>query len=483
MNIKEIMDEILTGLTGDVDADLQYLRSQEDKYRTHENSQEIITAIYRVMYDILPEERKYQFNTFINKQKERIQQVITDAAKLVLKEEYEKAKEILETYIDEMDALPIYKDSDEDVYYCFQDYVEETIFKELKAVEQTIRRTELDFSTIYRLYGNVLLGLDRKEEARAAFVQGFEWNPMDMRVYFDFVDTFKEEFPDQYLNLSKQALEVCYKPEDIAHVYRNVATYYLEKEEYRTAYICLFFSVMFDKENKETIAKISFIQSKDKTAISKPDQKEVFSTFAKLSIPVAPDKKIVEILYAKAKEYESTDQKDGAIYFYTLLNKLLKDKKVQAKIDQLKGLDPEKLEEDDPIGYRVLLFKKSNTRDNFIELLLALGKGEVLLPVSKLTKERELLHKTGKEVAKKLHYLENRNKKKFLPVFSSKEQIPAKYENGFKIVSVPFIRCIQLVEGIKGVDSMVVNPFSDYPFEINNDLFETIKKAKDSQMN
>ena len=58
----DIIREISSKLTGNAQEDIAMLQAEAEQYRTHEYSQEILRAIGRMMYQILPEDMKQEFS-------------------------------------------------------------------------------------------------------------------------------------------------------------------------------------------------------------------------------------------------------------------------------------------------------------------------------------------------------------------------------------------------------------------------------------
>lgn len=54
----EIMKNITRGLSGNFKTDREYLQEQMEKYKDHELGKEIIRACGRILYEILPEDKK-----------------------------------------------------------------------------------------------------------------------------------------------------------------------------------------------------------------------------------------------------------------------------------------------------------------------------------------------------------------------------------------------------------------------------------------
>ena len=65
MTLDTILKEITAGLTGNSKDDLAYLKSQMGKYKDHELSQEILRACGRLMYDLIPDNKKKELENLI----------------------------------------------------------------------------------------------------------------------------------------------------------------------------------------------------------------------------------------------------------------------------------------------------------------------------------------------------------------------------------------------------------------------------------
>lgn len=54
----KIMHEITAGLTGDAKTDMAYLQEKSETYKDHEFGKEIIRACGRLMYELIPEDKR-----------------------------------------------------------------------------------------------------------------------------------------------------------------------------------------------------------------------------------------------------------------------------------------------------------------------------------------------------------------------------------------------------------------------------------------
>ena len=52
------MHEITSGLTGNPEQDMKYLKETSEKYKDHQYSQEILRAIGRLMYEMIPDDKR-----------------------------------------------------------------------------------------------------------------------------------------------------------------------------------------------------------------------------------------------------------------------------------------------------------------------------------------------------------------------------------------------------------------------------------------
>ncbi len=57
-DFESIMKEITRGLTGNFEQDISYLNEQMEKYKGHEYEKEILRACGRLIYEIMPEDKK-----------------------------------------------------------------------------------------------------------------------------------------------------------------------------------------------------------------------------------------------------------------------------------------------------------------------------------------------------------------------------------------------------------------------------------------
>lgn len=79
MGFQDKIKEIFKGLTGDNKADIQYLKEQIEQHKEDENATEIIRALSRKIYELLPDEAKAELNQIIGNEVDTINSTVVEA--------------------------------------------------------------------------------------------------------------------------------------------------------------------------------------------------------------------------------------------------------------------------------------------------------------------------------------------------------------------------------------------------------------------
>ena len=68
MDFDQIMSEITAGLTGDEAKDIPYLEEQAERYKDSEYAMEVGRACGRLLFEIIPEEKREELDRLLQKQ-------------------------------------------------------------------------------------------------------------------------------------------------------------------------------------------------------------------------------------------------------------------------------------------------------------------------------------------------------------------------------------------------------------------------------
>lgn len=87
----QIMTEITSQLTGNTEEDIRYLTAKCEEYKTHEMAKEILRGIGRLMYDIIPEDKREEINQAINNDSLGWKAALDEANFCIYKKDFYKA--------------------------------------------------------------------------------------------------------------------------------------------------------------------------------------------------------------------------------------------------------------------------------------------------------------------------------------------------------------------------------------------------------
>ena len=178
---------------------------------------------------------------------ETIEVVIKEAQLLMFEKDYGRALILLEDTVAEIEGpdRELENDSGSD-YFCFENQLEEILYRELYQPTKDIHIVAQDYAGIYFLYGIVLVELDRLEEAEGALIKSSRWNPIMVEPRFELGEIYKKRQQYQeYFEITSQCLERAYRSEDIARCYRNLGYYYIYQGNFELAIAVYCFSIPF----------------------------------------------------------------------------------------------------------------------------------------------------------------------------------------------------------------------------------------------
>ena len=323
-----IMKEITGGLTGDSEADLDYLKEQSEKYKDHEYGKEILRACGRLMYELIPDDKKEKMNEALAKDNLGFDAALDEAKFNIYKKNYDKALILLEEMIEKYGGSGLFEDDAVSEYHCFREPMEEILYCEYTKPEKKIRKAGIDFAGLYHNYGSLLVELKRLDEAAEALFTAMRWNPAYTGIAFEYAETFKmrgmlEEFKDISMGIFKYA----YRPEDLARCYRNMSYYFVEVKNYDLAVCCLLFSMHFSKSEMATSELYYISQVTGK--LYEPTGDEIRQHFDENGIPFGPDHDVLRIAYSYGRHFYEHGEMETAAYFLEIFTSHIPDEEAQ----------------------------------------------------------------------------------------------------------------------------------------------------------
>lgn len=335
MTYDEIIKDITNGLTGDPEKDKKYLLDQGEKYKDHEMNKEILRAIGRMIFDVLPEDAKEQINEFADKNIYSWDSVIQEARFNQSQGNFDKALKIIETALDH--AKNRYEDDAVSEYRDFANLFEFVMYIDYNHPQKDVRMpTGIPFAKLYALYGSILIDLHRYKDAQIALQEALDWNPVHCDYIFEYCETFKclNDMESFYTN-TNEAYKYVYTQNDLARYYRNLGYYYYEKKLWDVAASCYHLSLVYDPSSMVAKSELYGIVQESNGKVNDLDMEDIKTIAEEYSIPFQPSEKVMEIAVGYAKGNLDQGKNDVAKYFLTILFQLTEDESIKKIIDSL----------------------------------------------------------------------------------------------------------------------------------------------------
>lgn len=333
MELNQIIEQIMTGLTGDYEKDLVYLQQQSEVFKAHKHSREILQAIGQKMYEILPAELKTKISRTVMDEEKQVKQFAEEAIQFITKQEWTSAKETIESAVE---LLEKQEQTDERYeYYSFHSALELYLFRELYRPDKKVRQTMHDNSLIYRIYGVILMAQDQVDAAIEALEKSRRWNPVDQETLFELCDAYKRKDDlDKFYEVAKQSWACATSAGNLARSYRNLGYYYVEEQDYETA-IGLYYLSNSYEPNELATTELEYIAKKLDKKLEKPDLNQLAVLFQDKGISIGANDVVLGLATALAKLAEEKRDVETAKSYYALVYDLTGDPEMKGRLGQL----------------------------------------------------------------------------------------------------------------------------------------------------
>jgi len=334
------MQKITSGLTGNNEDDVKYLMKEMEQYKEHELAQEIIRGIGRILYDVMPADKRAKIDKTIENHQLGVNATLDEAGFQMHQKNFNKALSILESLIskfeDDKGEMVLFRNDTVSEYYYFHNPFEELLYKKLYKPEKTLRQMSEDFGHCYFMYGNLLFELKRYEDAVVALKKAININPVRTEVILEMAEVHKvhKEW-HEYLNLTRHCLDFAYTSRHLARCYRNLGYYYIEQEEYCIAAALYFKSMAYDNESAMPQSQLFYIQQISGNPIPDLSPDEVNIILKENNIPQNANDAVlgISLVYGKGC-FERADY-ESAKNFWSIFYNITKDEGIKKMIDSL----------------------------------------------------------------------------------------------------------------------------------------------------
>ena len=333
---EEIIKEIKANLGENKELNKKYLSSQMEKYVDHPYNKEIIREISRMMWDCLTEEEQMEFAE-ISEKENPIMDILNDVSQDIEMGEFKIALEKLDKFIENYPAM--FEDDKVSEYHFFTNPLEELLFYKYVGAEKIVRyipdnKPVLD---LYYIYGFLLLETNKYDKAEEYLKKAIKINPVSSRIILELCEIYKLHTYNynKYFMYATDALKYAYMPQDIARSYRSLGYYYIEENQFETAFALFRYSMEYEL-NPMAYSEINYIQNKDKSIdLSLDESMEIIKN---KNIQLGANPFILETLDEFIREYEENKLYSQTLYFLELKYNLTNDEKLIEKIENLQEL-------------------------------------------------------------------------------------------------------------------------------------------------
>lgn len=333
---EEIINEIKANLGENKELNKKYLSSQMEKYVDHPYNKEIIREISRMMWDCLTEEEQMEFAE-ISEKESPIMDILNDVSQDIEIGEYKIALEKLDKFIKNYPAL--FEDDKVSEYHFFTNPLEELLFYKYIGAEKIVRyipdnKPVLD---LYYIYGFLLLETNQYDKAEEYLKKAIKINPVSSRIILELCEIYKLHTYNynKYFMYATDALKYAYMPQDIARSYRSLGYYYIEENQFETAFALFRYSMEYEL-NPMAYSEINYIQNKDKSIDLSLDESIEIIKNKNIQLGVNPF--ILETLDEFINEYEENKLYSQTLYFLELKYNLTNDEKLIEEIEKIEKL-------------------------------------------------------------------------------------------------------------------------------------------------
>jgi hypothetical protein len=314
-NYTEIIKEITKKLTGDGEKDSKYLMEQIEKYRYHEYGIEILKALHRMLYGILPEEAKAELSTILKKDNTYIQVILNEVKSKLAEHNLEEAEKLI------LEILPnenvFYPDKLTE-YYDFKNSLEWAYFMARNRPAKEIYLSPISYNDVFMTYAYLLVEKEDYNKAIQIIDAGLRMNPLNIDLMFEKGSIFRthKKF-DETFQIALKCFEIAYRKPHIARCYRDFGYYFIENKDCDAAICCYLLSDSWDKNDKAKSELFYITQQTGKII----DERYYTDNFEKIlqkhNVPTQPNPLWIEIaLYMGEGRTSSNDIEEAKFCYY-----------------------------------------------------------------------------------------------------------------------------------------------------------------------
>ncbi|MGN0621176.1 MAG: tetratricopeptide repeat protein [Porcipelethomonas sp.] len=333
MNINEILDDIKSKLTGDPQKDGPFLKSQSEKYKEHEDYEQLNRELGKLLFRISYDDYYGNMSAFLSQENKSVDEQLENVRKRYKNLNYTAGLEILEKII--RNNMLSWLETDEITYKSFGTPLEYAVYIQTFSPDKEIRSVNCNLSEVYYLYGIGLSRKQRYDEAKKALETALEFNPVDADIILEYLEIMKstQKF-DDFRKYCDRALRFAVKKVQLGRAYFNYAFYFAENHELEKAAKMLEMSRIFcDDDIIETEAE--YIAGCMGSKPRMHSAKELAEFLESESIQPGPSAVVVQSAYKMGQDASRELDYKLAKYFYEVILELTENDDIRDIVEDL----------------------------------------------------------------------------------------------------------------------------------------------------
>lgn len=297
-------------LTGNINQDLELLSKAIDKYNKDPDAKQILEALEELTLDVIPEE------------------YIKDAENILKVNLHKKDNDLQKSIVILEDKITRLEKQYTDQHYDFANFIEYIIFSYYhKQIVQPLKTDEplCDYCAIL---GNLYYQENDFDNALKSFTKALRWTPISSLVYLNLANCYLEKKDyDSFLSNTKEALKYAYEEKDIFLANRNIAIYFIQKEQYTEAYAALKVACSFG-EQKEIQDELVYLNSKNQniTDLDEDTIKQIYRTY---DLQLGASQDIINLCIEIGKTLQKSNDFEHADYLINIAYNLSQDAEIK----------------------------------------------------------------------------------------------------------------------------------------------------------
>lgn len=295
MNVTELMAQIRTEMTGDLEKDIQHLQDVATDLHKEENSKELLEAVAEYAFSLMPDNARDKMveMTFVNGK--RMDQVYGEAVKLLESGDTDGSAALLSAISDKIAEK---FEGGSVKWFSFRNPFEYHMYRYLYPDDTVFDRAPFDFAKYLAMYGYVLLEQRKALDAEKAIERAIKFNPVGADIRFELAEINKfAHNQERLLKVCQDTLPLCTTADRYARVLANMGFYCYVASDYDSAAVFYFESLRFE-QSKAVELELQDVLHRMKTfgmKFAPPTHGKIIDTYEKYGLTPPPDSRMVNL--------------------------------------------------------------------------------------------------------------------------------------------------------------------------------------------